>query len=94
MIRVLDEQRSIQFYEKAFGLKTADRLDFEKFTLVYLSNDASEFELELTVNKDRSLTARRALQVIVATPGWHNVRDIEMGGKTDERFKEPEGAVA
>ncbi len=54
MIRVLDEQRSVQFYETAFGLKTADRLDFEKFTLVYMSNDESEFELELTVNKGQS----------------------------------------
>ena len=54
MIRVLDEQRSVQFYEKAFKLKVSDRLDFEKFTLVYMSNSESEFELELTVNKDQS----------------------------------------
>lgn len=51
MIRVLDEERSLAFYEKAFGLKVADRLDFPDFTLVYLSNDESEFELELTINK-------------------------------------------
>lgn len=51
MIRVLDEDRSVQFYNQAFGLKTADRLDFENFTLVYLSNDESDFELELTINK-------------------------------------------
>ena len=51
MIRVLDEARSVQFYEKAFGLKVADRLDFPEFTLVYLSNDENEFELELTINK-------------------------------------------
>lgn len=54
MIRVLDEQRSIRFYEQAFGLKTADRLDFESFTLVYMSNAESEFELELTINKNQS----------------------------------------
>ncbi|MGK7754405.1 MULTISPECIES: VOC family protein [unclassified Roseovarius] len=53
MIRVLDEARSVEFYKTAFGLKIADRLDFEKFTLVYLSNSESEFELELTVNKGR-----------------------------------------
>ncbi len=53
MIRVLDETRSVDFYNKAFGLKIADRLDFEKFTLVYLSNAESPFELELTINKDR-----------------------------------------
>ncbi|MFD1342795.1 VOC family protein [Litorisediminicola beolgyonensis] len=51
MIRVLNEARSVEFYDKAFGLKIADRLDFEKFTLVYLSNPESEFELELTINK-------------------------------------------
>ena len=51
MIRVLDEARSVAFYEKAFGLTVADRLDFPDFTLVYLSNAESGFELELTVNK-------------------------------------------
>lgn len=54
MIRVLDEKRSVAFYEKAFDLKIADRLDFETFTLVYMSNAESEFELELTINKDRT----------------------------------------
>ncbi|MEO9820328.1 MAG: VOC family protein [Paracoccaceae bacterium] len=54
MIRVLDEARSIAFYDKAFGLRVADRLDFPNFTLVYLSNSDSEFELELTINKDQT----------------------------------------
>jgi len=54
MIRVLDEARSLAFYEKAFGLKTADRLDFPEFTLVYLSNTEAAFELELTINKGRA----------------------------------------
>ncbi len=51
MIRVLDEQRSVDFYHRAFGLDVADRLDFENFTLVYLSNSETAFELELTINK-------------------------------------------
>lgn len=54
MIRVLDEARSIEFYETAFGLKVADRLDFPDFTLVYMSNPEQEFEVELTINKDRT----------------------------------------
>lgn len=54
MIRVLDEARSVAFYDQAFGLKVADRLDFETFTLIYLSNAEATFELELTVNKDRT----------------------------------------
>ena len=54
MVRVTDEARSVAFYEKAFGLTVADRLDFSSFTLVYLSNSESEFELELTINKDQT----------------------------------------
>lgn len=54
MIRVLDEARSVAFYKTAFGLDVADRLDFPDFTLVYLSNADSRFELELTINKDRT----------------------------------------
>ncbi|MEO1140228.1 MAG: VOC family protein [Pseudomonadota bacterium] len=54
MIRVLDEARSLAFYKTAFGLDVADRLDFENFTLVYLSNPETEFELELTINKGQS----------------------------------------
>jgi len=54
MIRVFDEQRSLSFYEKAFGLTVAERLAFKGFTLVYLSNDESDFELELTINHDRA----------------------------------------
>lgn len=54
MIRVLDEARSVAFYGAAFDLTVADRLDFDGFTLIYLSNPASGFELELTVNKGRT----------------------------------------
>ena len=53
MMRVLEEQRSVNFYEKAFGLSVADRLDFDSFTLIYMSNDECSFEVELTVNKGR-----------------------------------------
>lgn len=51
MVRVLDMDRSVDFYEKAFGLGVADRFDFDDFELVYLRNDESHFEVELTVNK-------------------------------------------
>ena len=54
MIRVLNEEASRSFYRSAFGLEAADRLDFETFTLVYLSNNESGFELELTINKGRT----------------------------------------
>lgn len=50
-IRVLDEARSVAFYEAAFGLTVAEKLDFPDFALIYMSNPLSEFELELTINK-------------------------------------------
>ncbi len=54
MIRVYDLERSIEFYEKAFGLKEVRRKDKPegKFTLVYLGNDTINFTLELTYNYD------------------------------------------
>jgi lactoylglutathione lyase len=54
MIRVLDEARSIAFYEKAFGLRIVDRVEFPDFTLVYMAGDEVGFELELTINKGRT----------------------------------------
>lgn len=54
MIRVLDLDRSITFYNKAFGLKVADHFDFDGFALVYLRNDENDFEIELTLNKERT----------------------------------------
>lgn len=53
MIRVLDEASSVVFYANAFGLQVADRLEFDSFVLIYLSNAESNFEVELTVNKGR-----------------------------------------
>ncbi len=54
MIRVLDEDRAVEFYRTAFGLDVADRFAFEGFTLVYLRNAQADFELELTVNHGRA----------------------------------------
>ncbi|MDA7948171.1 MAG: VOC family protein [Hyphomicrobiaceae bacterium] len=53
MVRVLDEDRSVEFYKRAFGLHVAERMDFDDFTLVYMRNAETEFEVELTVNKGR-----------------------------------------
>jgi lactoylglutathione lyase len=54
MIRVLDLDRSIAFYDQAFGLKVADRFDFDDFALVYLRNDENDFEIELTLNRGQT----------------------------------------
>ncbi|KKX30356.1 VOC family protein [Rhizobium sp. LC145] len=53
MIRVLEEARSVEFYRQAFGLEVAQRVPFDGFTLIYLSNPETGFELELTVNAGR-----------------------------------------
>ena len=53
MVRVLDLERSIEFYGKAFGLEVSQHLDFDDFALVYLRNDENDVEVELTLNKGR-----------------------------------------
>ena len=54
MVRVLDEARSVAFYRAALELDVADRFAFEGFTLVYMRNPSSTFEIELTVNHGRT----------------------------------------
>ena len=54
MIRVLDLDRSIDFYQRAFDLDVADRFDFDSFALVYLRNSEIDFEIELTLNKEET----------------------------------------
>ena len=51
-IRVKKLNSSLDFYEKALGLKEVRRKDFPKyeFTLVYLSDENNNFEIELTYN--------------------------------------------
>ena len=54
MIRVLDEARAVAFYRAAMGLEIVDRYPFDSFTLIYMRDPASAFELELTVNHGRT----------------------------------------
>jgi lactoylglutathione lyase len=54
MIRVLDEAKSVAFYQAAFGLSVAERYDGDGFSLVYLRNPEADFEVELTINHDRT----------------------------------------
>ncbi|MDR5879715.1 VOC family protein [Caballeronia sp. LZ032] len=55
MIRVKDLDRSLGFYASALGLTPGHRLDFDDFSLVYLRNDETEAEIELTWNKGRDI---------------------------------------
>lgn len=50
MIRVLNEKKSLQFYQDVLNLREKRRVSFESFALIYLGNDETDFELELTVN--------------------------------------------
>jgi lactoylglutathione lyase len=54
MIRVLDLEKSLKFYDEVLGLKESHRLDFPDFALVYLRNAQNDFEIELTLNKGRT----------------------------------------
>lgn len=54
MIRVLNEQLSTEFYRRALDLNEIDRFVFDDFTLIFLADPESEFELELTVNRGRT----------------------------------------
>lgn len=54
-IRVMDLEKSLEFYEKALNFKESKRKDFPeaKFTLVFLSDGISNHEIELTYNYDQ-----------------------------------------
>src|SRR3954464_3713473 len=54
MFRVLDEDRSRDFYARAFGLEAADRYEVDGFTLVYLRNPEADLQVELTINHGRT----------------------------------------
>ena len=49
---VTDLDRSIRFYEQALGLKEARRKTSPDYTIVFMSNERTDFELELTWLKD------------------------------------------
>ena len=53
-INVLDLQKSMEFYEKALGLKETRRIESEdgSFTIVYLGDGVTPHNLELTWLRD------------------------------------------
>ena len=56
MIRVLDLEKSLDFYVNKLGLKEIRRTEYPsgKFTLVYLATEEGESEVELTHNWDET----------------------------------------
>ena len=55
MIRVLDLDRSIDFYDKAFGLKVADHIDFDGFALGCTKVSGGSDGAEDTLRKVRGI---------------------------------------
>jgi len=53
-INVLDIERSKRFYEKALGLTEVKRKESENFTLVYLGDGETGFQLELAYLHDHT----------------------------------------
>ena len=55
---VADLQKSEEFYEEALGLKEDRRIEAPdgSFIIVYLKNEESDFELELTWLKEMDLS--------------------------------------
>ena len=49
---VADMKTSLAFYEKALGLTEKHRIEGDGFTIIYIGNDESDFELELTELKE------------------------------------------
>lgn len=54
-IRVMNLEKSLDFYKNAIGLQETRRFDYPewKFTLVYLSDMERNFEIEITYNYDQ-----------------------------------------
>ncbi len=50
---VLNLEKSLEFYDLALGLKVKSKIENENFTIVYLTDNKSDFTLELTYLKDR-----------------------------------------
>ncbi len=53
---VLDLNRSLEFYDKALGLKEISRItaDDGSFVIVYIGNETTDFQLELTWLRDHT----------------------------------------
>ena len=54
-LRVMDLDKSLKFYKEAIGLVESERKDYpeNKFTLVYLTDEDKNHEIELTYNYDQ-----------------------------------------
>ena len=51
-INVADAERSVGFYKEALGLREARRIEREGFTLVFMEDGVSGWQMEITCLKD------------------------------------------
>jgi len=53
---VFDLEKSLEFYDKALGLKEVKRIEAEDgaFIIVFIGNETTDFQLELTWLRDRT----------------------------------------
>lgn len=84
MIRVIDLDRSLRFYADLLALRESHRLEFPDFALVYLRNDANEFELELTLNRGKKEPYRHGtgyghIAAVVDDAGVERERLVALG---------------
>lgn len=83
-LRVMDLEKSLEFYEEAIGLRESRRKDFpeHKFTLVYLTDEDENYEIELTYNYDQE-------EPYVIGDGFsHTAISVEDLESTHEKHKE------
>ena len=69
---VSDLDRSIKFYNEALDLHEVRRKTTDDFIIMYLSNDVSDFELELTWLKDHP----QPYNLVNANSTWHSRQRI------------------
>lgn len=53
-IHVLDLEKSLAFYEKALGMTESRRIKGDDWQIVFIDNDESDFQIELTWNEGRT----------------------------------------
>ncbi len=90
-IRVMDLEKSLKFYKEALGLVETRRKDYpeDEFTLVFLSDESGNYEIELTYNYNPEkpyIIGDGFSHIAVSVDDLESVREkhIEMGYEVTE----------
>lgn len=90
-IRVMDLEKSLEFYKKAFGFVETRRKEYpeDEFTLVFLSDKDGLYELELTYNynpREPYIIGNGYSHLAVSTSDLEGARQrhIDMGYEVSE----------